>query len=343
MRRAALALCLLAAGCGGEHAEVARHESPPRVVEAPDAIEPIGHRVQARIPIGVADVCSVVPAGDSVWVSSRDKPFVVRVDPARNRVSGRVRLPGPACLMTLDRGLLWIQATSAAQLVAIDPASGRIVRRARTENPCDWGFTVGAGWVWVLDNYQRGQVSRRDPRTGATAAALPEREWACGIAYAHGSLWLGEDQLVRVDPRSGRVVAQIDAGFDPAELVVALGDEVWVGNRNLGEMRRVDARSGRVAAIYKFGGRGIAADARDLWAIPSRPLNQAHPEPVLVRLDRGADRVTGSWRVGRRAPAEVDIDVAWDLYALGGPGLGFGSLWVAQNVERRLYRIDPGA
>jgi streptogramin lyase len=354
MRPTLLVLCLAAAGCGGSEDRARTAAAPVKVVSAPGTADPIGERVQARIPIGISDVCSTVAAGGSVWVAGLEKPWIVRVDPERNRVISRVRVPGRPCQLEEHDGLLWALISEAEQLLAIDPVTERVVRRVRTEHTCQVsvGFAFGDGALWLVEDEGLYKVSKRDPRTGATITDVPPLSdptieggstGPCALAVAAGSLWVGTpNKVLRVDTRSGRVLDSIDAGFTPWFLVVGLGDEVWVGNFHFGEMRRLDARSGRVAAIYKFGGYGITADENDLWATSSVLESDAERggrDPILVRLDRRRDHVTGRYRVGRRAPPGVKQEEAGIV--LGFPQLAYGSLWVAHNIERRLYRLDP--
>jgi hypothetical protein len=356
MPRGVLLLALVAlAGCGGggDDPPAARPEArAPKVVTAPRTAEPIGDRVQARIPVGTQVVCSIVSAGGSVWLAAFDHPWLVRVDPQRNRVSGRIRLPGRPCDLKVHDGLLWVPLSGAEMVLAIDPVTGRVVRRVRTEHMCvlSFGVAFGDGGIWVVDDEGQYEVTKRDLHTGATLQELPElaehsaagQAGPCALAFAGGSLWVGTDaKLYRVDPRSGRV-AEIGAGPTPWFSLDVLGDELWVGNFHFGEMRRLDVRTARVAAIYRFGGWDVAADVEELWATSSLLSNddpRGGRDPILVRLDRRTDRVSGRFRVGRRAPPEgLSAD---SQPVLGGIHLAYGSLWVAQHAERRLYRIDP--
>jgi hypothetical protein len=115
-------------------------------------------------------------------------------------------------------------------------------------------------------------------------------------------------------------------------------------------MRRLDARTGRALAIYRFGGGSLAFGGGRVWATNSTWAQPPQGRvPVLVELDARTDRVVGRFRVGRRDPGFASE--RHNVAAGGGPivvervlsgaGLAAGSLWVHQNAERRLYRIDP--
>jgi hypothetical protein len=79
------------------------------------------------------------------------------------------------------------------------------------------------------------------------------------------------------------------------------------------------------------------------WA--NRPAGRI---PVLVEIDPRSDRVVARYRVGRRDPGfsveRTPEEVDWPIVVqrvLSGIALVDGSLWLHQNAERRLYRIDP--
>jgi sugar lactone lactonase YvrE len=348
MRRALLIACLLA-GCGGQQDEAS---APPmvRTVTAPRAAQPVGDRVQARIATGTLDVCSIVAAAGVLWVASNEKTSLVQVDPARNRVAGRVRVPGHPCGMAVHDGLLWVQLGLEGLLVAIDPQSGRIVRRIRTEETCEAGFAFGAGRLYLIDSLSPPVLSERDPATGATLAELPLPSdvrsggaGPCALAVAGGSIWIGTvGKVLRVDPRRLRVVASVDGGFDPWWLAAVVGDDVWFGRGHQGELHRLDARTGRLEAAYDFGGGALVADGGHVWTTSSSLVGDRDgSDPVLTLIDRRSDRVTARWRVGRRATRWLREEANPRSFALGGLALADGSLWVGQNVEHRLYRIAP--
>jgi hypothetical protein len=359
---ASVAVGLLAGSCGGSESPERAKPARPVVVSAPRDVQPLGDRLQARIATGARDVVSIAAAGGQVWVSSFDQRAVIAVDPRRDQVTDRVAVPGHPAQMLAHDGMLWVLLPDEGLLAVIDPRARRIVRFVRSERTCMTGFAFGEGALWLMDDRVSWSASKRDPRTGVTLQTLPPvGPWRCAMAVAAGAVWAGSAGLVhRIDPRTNRVTAKIDAGLEPLATAYAVGDEVWFGNRDRGEMRRIDARTGRVTGIFRFGGGSLAADGDDLWATSS--LHTGLPggtSPVLVRLDRRADRVTGRFLVGRRArptsppypicPERLrdgacshEQDATVRAFALSGIAVAFGSVWVGQNVEGRLYRIAAG-
>jgi hypothetical protein len=301
---------------------------------------------------------SIAAGGSGVWVSSFDQRSVIEVDPRHDRVTHRVAVPGHPAQMLAQDGLLWVLLPDEGLLAVIDPRQRRILRFIRSEPTCMTAFAFGAGALWLTDDRVEWSASKRDPRTGVTLQTLPTvRNWRCAIAVAGGSVWSGTPGGVyRIDIRTNRITAHIEAGPEPLVTAYAVDDELWVGNHDRGEMRRIDARTGRVTGIFRFGGGSLAASGRDLWVTSS--LHTGEPggtEPILTRLDRHDDRVTGRFRVGRRARptaapypncptrtragACIYQDATVRAFALSGVAVAFGSVWVGQNVEGRLYRI----
>jgi hypothetical protein len=350
--------------CGGLHRRGQGRPAAPEIVRAAVAVEPAEPLVVAKIPTGLHAACSLVPAAGLIWLSGYDR-YLRAVDPATNRIVGRVALPGWACHTVLHRGLLWTLLPAAGLLAAVDPVHRRIVRLARVEDPCTWGFGFGAGRLWVVDNTGLPAESERDPATGTTLRRLPPitgtgsgEAGPCAVAVAGGDVWFGTVGGVwHVEARTLKILGRLDAGPEPAVTAVAVGDQVFVGNRSAGEMRRIDARNRRVAAVYRFGGGWLAATAGELWATSSLNTAQAGgTDPILVRAARGPDRVIARYRVGRHAarlavappfsigmvPARMPVP-GQVPFALGPVAVAYDSVWVAQNVEGRIYRLHPPA
>jgi outer membrane protein assembly factor BamB len=340
----AAGLCALLAGAacgGGAPAAVA---GAPVVVAARGPIERVDARVRARVHTGARAVCAIVPAAGHLWIASTDRAHVIKVDPSHDRVVARVALPAAPCALAVHDGLVWARVERAGLVVAIDPRTDRVVRRVRVEEArhCRGGLAAGAGALWVAEALAGvGAASKRDPATGATLRALPRMgsrdRGPCSITIAGGAAWIGTDgPLYRVDVRTGRIVDRIDAGFQPRESAATLDGDVWVGNQGFGEMRRIDARSGRVIAVFRFGGGSMVARGDEVWATASlAPTDPEGREPVLARVDAGTNRLLARYRVGRSSPPVTGTAIP----VLSGLAVADGALWVGHNVERRLYRV----
>jgi hypothetical protein len=142
-----------------------------------------------------------------------------------------------------------------------------------------------------------------------------------GAAIGAGSVWVtdADGLLRRVDPRTGRVVATVEAGTR-ATSVTASADAVWMmaaidpdGHRV--RLMRIDPATDRVAARigrFSWDGAILAAAPDALWL---QRVQQA-PSP-LRRLDPATNRIEGAFGRGFRTAMAADEDRLWTLSSGG--------------------------
>ena len=234
--------------------------------------------------------------------------------------------------------------------------------------PVITGVTVGAGAVWASSESggatnpsAAGLLWRIDPGTNHAASPIPVSGGGQGIAIAAGSVWTVSPQgTQRVDPRSGRVVARIDAARGSE--IEGFGDTLWVGQQ------RIDPATNTVAAVGTFDGFVTAIGPEGTWA-RSDSLERVDPRtgrvlatlrrpgftPNAIALAAGSVWVAYASRTEWETTAVGRIDpktnrFTGDLVVLHGrvpSALAYagGSLWLlAHNEEEqgaRLTQIDP--
>jgi virginiamycin B lyase len=185
-------------------------------------------------------------------------------------------------------------------------------------------------------------VSRSQPTLTTTPAppqhlTLPDR-WATAqievghgggpLVFAAGGLWVGawrDGQVVRVDPRSNRVVARFPAGGpNPAGLAVGAGT-IWVAHPDTDEVVRLDPGTGRVVARIRLGRLPFQVAPGDRRFLPS-----------LVAVGAGAGWVA----TGRGAVARVDLASNRVVAVItllperpAGIAVAGGSVWVAAGGD----------
>jgi len=192
-------------------------------------------------------------------------------------------------------------------------------------------------------------ASRLPPTPPTTTPApprqlpLPDR-WATAqievghgggpLVFGAGSLWVGawrDGQVVRVDPRSNRVVARFPAGGpNPAGLAVGAGT-IWVMRPDTDEVVRLDPGTGRVVARIKLGQLPFQFAPGDRRFLPS-----------LVAVGAGAGWVT----TARGAVARIDLASNHVVTVIklppgspAGIAVAGGSVWVAAGGDG-LARIE---
>jgi YVTN family beta-propeller protein len=132
-------------------------------------------------------------------------------------------------------------------------------------------MAVGEGGVWVL-RQRRGhvqQVLEIDPGTnklsgtpiaisiqrGAEIYDLAAGEggvWALVLRPGPGGTWDVPGEVLRIDPATRAVVAEIDVGRHPLALAAGLG-AVWVSNTTDGTVSRIDPALNRVVDTIPVG------------------------------------------------------------------------------------------
>ena len=213
--------------------------------------------VEIEVPGGSDLVRGIAIGEDAVWVPDIVSDAVHRVDPATNKVVGRIG----------------VQMTSGAGSIG-----------------------VGEGAVWVvtqdgIHNY----LARFDALTGAEEARIPLPGGGDGVVVDYGSVWVtdaGEDKLYRVDPGTNGIVSTISLHDTPRLLASGEGS-VWVLEQGDGSVQRVDGRTGEVIATIEVGlpfERGdIATGGGYVWvSMLGIPVVQIDP-----RTDRLVRRFTG--------------------------------------------------
>src|SRR5262245_18078773 len=134
------------------------------------------------------DPFTVTTGSGAVWVLDDVPGMVWRIDPASNRVVGRIRLGFDPGGIAFGRGRVWVTDNSGDAVAEIDPATNRIGRRIRVgDGPL--GVAVGEGSVWVA-NYRDGTVSRIDPSRGSVVAAITVGKYPTGVAAGAGGAWV---------------------------------------------------------------------------------------------------------------------------------------------------------
>ncbi len=219
-----------------------------------------------------------------------ETPGLPRIDPARNRVAGHVRLPVPAehggeASIGAGAGSVWLvvggSRCSACRVARVHPRALEVVARIPVREGSA-AVRFGEGAVWVT-NPARDIVQKIDPRRNrvvATTRVGPEPRF---FPLGEGGVWTldqGDGSVTRLDPATAAVTATI-----PAQVTGEGGDMTtgggWVWARGRGYLlTRIDPRSNRVverygpssgsgAVVVGFGAVWISAhDVRTVWRLP---------------------------------------------------------------------------
>lgn len=142
-----------------------------------------------------------------------------------------------------DGQRVWVAAGD--KLSAFDPTGGK------TRRSIDIAASAGTAFDGNhLFQLAEGRIQKIDPETGRVLATIPAPGGASGLAWAEGSLWVGqylERKIHQVDPETGEILRTIESNRFVTGVTWVDG-ELWHGTSEGGEndLRRVDPRTGEV-------------------------------------------------------------------------------------------------
>ena len=171
-------------------------------------------------------------------------------EPAR-RAAEIVREYGPFAEAAAVHGVshdgrhVW--AALGTSLLAFDPASGAPVRTI--DRIGDAGTAFDGTHLWQI---AEARIDKIDPASGDVVASIPAPGHGrdSGLAWAEGSLWVGEyrgRKIHQLDPATGALLRTIESNRFVTGVTWVDG-ELWHGTSegDESEIRRIDAQSGAV-------------------------------------------------------------------------------------------------
>ncbi len=182
---------------------------------------------------------------------------------------------------------------------------------------------AGGGSVWVT-NTDDQTVTRVDPSTGEASQTIPVGSGPGGVAADEHGVWVAnslDGTITRIDPKANAVVDTIPVGTAPVALALA-GDELWVVSRDDQTLTRLDARTGKVTGAHPRRGGPASGGGRRRRRLGGRRASQCRlPHRSAAPQGRRHQINVGN------GPVSVAV--------------GHGSVWVANNLDGTVSRIDP--
>ncbi len=176
--------------------------------------------------------------------------------PAASRVNG----------VTYDGQNVWF--ASGDKLHALDPASGTPVRAIDVAAHAGTAFD-GQHLYQIAES----RIQKIDPATGVVESTIPAPGGGgdSGMAWAEGSLWVGEyraRKIHQVDPQTGAVLRTIESNRFVTGVTWVDGElwhATWEGEES--EIRRIDPATGEVLERVQMpegtGISGLESDGGD--------------------------------------------------------------------------------
>jgi outer membrane protein assembly factor BamB len=170
--------------------------------------------------------------------------------------------------VTYDGQRVW--AATGARLIAFDPAIGEPARTL--DRACDAGTAFDGTYLYQI---AEERIDKIDPGNGNVVASIPApgHGYDSGLAWAEGSLWVGQyrdRKIHQIDPATGAVIRSIESNRFVTGVTWVDG-ELWHGTWEGGEsdIRRIDPESGAVLERLEMpdgaGVSGLESDGADLF------------------------------------------------------------------------------
>lgn len=175
----------------------------------------------------------------------------------------------------------------------------------------------GGRFVWVSE-YGEPYLLRIDPRTNKVVGKTTIGFGSCGLGYGAGSMWVEDTNsstVSRVSVATGRRTKAVKVGATPYDATFAYGS-AWTTAYGGGELERIDPARNRVAARWQLDRPvGVVGAFGAVWAAGAGGV---------IRVDPAAGKVL--------ATIPVDQGAGWTAASAD-------AVWVTS--PKGLVRIDP--
>jgi class 3 adenylate cyclase len=224
-------------------------------------------------------------------------------------------------------------------LAAIDPKTSKVSwHTSAGESPTL--VSVAGEKAWLLNRAQTISLVDVTERSLVRTFGIPATP--AGIAAASDGLWVGDSanpSVLKLGAETARVVEKISTPplevasrvsrpegepFLDAGQMILTKRALWFLSGDA-TLTRIDARRGKVEARIRHEGTPgagpayVAADADAIWVYAWGA--------TLTRIDPESNEVVSST----------------ELAASGPMAAGFGSVWVADNVNNQVFQLAPGS
>lgn len=216
-------------------------------------------RVEARVRVG-RWACHVAVGPAAIWVTRDQAGEIVRISRGSGRQL-RVEVGSGAFDVLLAAGSVWTASYDTGTVARLNPRTGHLIAVVR-DGPNPAGLAGCGGRIWVGHGRQATWLSAIDPPTMRVKRVDVGAETPSSPHCVRGELWVTTiDSVLRLDPRTGAVLARLRLGGTPADVIAAPDGLVWVTDKERSLVFRVDP-TGRAIVDDFPAGPGAFALAR---------------------------------------------------------------------------------
>jgi streptogramin lyase len=196
--------------------------------------------------------CRVAVGPSAVWVARDRAGEVVRVARRSGRTL-RVRVGSGAFDVLLAAGSVWVSSYDVGTVARLDPRTARL-RWVSRDGPNPAGLAWCGGRVWFGHGRQATWLTAIEPATlrvhrvdvGAVTPSSPR--------CVHDELWVAaSNSVLRLDPRTGALLARVQVGGTPADIAAGPDGRVWVTDKERSLVFRLDPTSSAIVDSFPAG------------------------------------------------------------------------------------------
>ena len=166
--------------------------------------------------------------------------------------------------VTYDGEQVWF--ATGDTLKTLDPESGKTLRSIDVAAHAGTAFD-GEYLFQLADD----RIQKIDPKSGRVVATIPAPGGGSGLAWAEGTLWVGQyrdRRIHQVDPQTGVILRTIESNRFVTGVTWVDGElwhGTWEGDES--DLRRVDPQTGDVLELLEMpagvGVSGLESDGGD--------------------------------------------------------------------------------
>jgi YVTN family beta-propeller protein len=273
------------------------------------------------VHVGIRAEFAVAAVG-SVWTTNSIEKRLVRIDPATNAVSARIKLKGSYPLgITYGAGTIWVANRYSGSVTRVSPKKNKAGKTIRV-GFSPYALAYGSGSIWVT-NESSGTVSRINPRRNRVTKTIRVGGGPNGVVVAFGSVWVADYRLgrvLRIDPKKNRVTAKLP--LDHADWITPTADALWISSET-NSVYRLDPQTLQIGATVPVGQNPLASTVigNELW-VPNIDSG------TVSIVDLSTASVSRTIQVGPAPIAVVHAD---------------GDAWVTSEGDGDVWRLQPTA
>lgn len=159
--------------------------------------------------------------------------------------------------LTFDGESVWF--ATGDKLNALDPESGKVQRAI--DVAAHAGTAFDGRYLYQI---AEDRIQKIDPKSGRVIKTIPAPAGAnSGLAWAEGSLWIGQHRDRRIhqlDPETGAIIRTIESKRMVTGVTWVDGElwhGTWEGEES--DLRRIDPKTGEVLELLKMpAGTGVS-------------------------------------------------------------------------------------